>query len=553
MKRRRLINGLLLVCITLVALTINAQTSDKKNSFSWENLPDVKKTVFRDDTLTIINFGAIPDGIFLNTTCINNAIAECSKKGGGVVLVPQGIWLTGPVVLQNNVNLHIAKNAMLLFTGDFDQYKLIEGNYEGKPSFRNQSPISGTGLENIAITGKGIIDGNGDFWRSVNKEQLTEPEWKRKIISGGMVSEDGQKWYPTKKYLKGQQTPDAAQIVPGKTIKDYEDVKDFLRPNLLVLSQCKRILLEGVTFRNSPAWCLHPLMCEDLMLKGITVTNPDYAQNGDGIDVESCKNVLIDDCIFDVGDDAICIKSGRDKFGRERGMPSENMVIRNNIVYNGHGGFVVGSEMSGGARNIFVSDCSFIGTDKGIRFKTARGRGGIVENIFIKNILMKDIKSEAIYFDMYYFTKPPVSGEKVIIPEISEETPQFRKVQISNVVCNGAGKGIFIRGLPEMAVKNISITNSVLCADKGAELIETENITLRNVRLDTRETNPVVFIENSSFLIIDSLNYPKNADLLFSVNGERSNAITVIHTGLPAANKSLVLGNNVPAGAIKIN
>ncbi len=553
MRRKKLIKWLLLACITLVNLNVSAQDPNQTMDFSWENLPAAKKPVFKSDTISIVKFGAVADGIFLNTTSINNAIAECSKNGGGLVLVPQGLWLTGPIVLQNNINLHIAKNAILLFSGDFEQYKLVEGSYEGKPSFRNQSPISGTGLENIAITGQGIIDGNGDFWRSVNIGQLTESEWTRKIASGGLVSQDGKDWYPSAKFLKGQQTPNAAQVVPGKTAKDYKDVKDFLRPNLLVLTQCKKVFLEGVTFRNSPAWCLHPLMCEDLTLKNVTVKNPDYAQNGDGIDVESCKNVQIEDCVFDVGDDAICIKSGKDKFGRERGMPTENMVIRNNVVYKGHGGFVVGSEMSGGARNIFVSDCTFIGTDKGIRFKTSRGRGGIVENIFIKNILMKDIQNEAIYFDMYYFTKPPIAGEKVVIPEVSEETPRFRKVQISNVVCNGAEKGIFIRGLPEMAVKDISITNSVFNAKKGIELIEAENIALKNIRLVTKETNPVIAIENSNSLFLDSVEYCKNANLLFKVIGNRCSNINISHTNATNAKKCVELDTDVPNGAIKID
>ncbi|MDP3915184.1 MAG: glycoside hydrolase family 28 protein [Bacteroidota bacterium] len=553
MTQKKLIYGLLLIFIILATVNINAQIPDRTIGFSWENLPTAKTPVFKKDTVNIVKFGAISDGISLNTNSINNAVAECSKNGGGVVLVPQGLWLTGPVVLQNNVNLHIAKKALLLFTGDFEQYKLLEGSYEGKPSFRNQSPISGTNLENIAITGQGIIDGNGDFWRSVNKGQLTESEWKKKITSGGIVSEDGSRWFPSEKYMKGHLTPNAAQVVPGKTAKDYEEIKDFLRPNLLVLTQCKRVLLEGVTFQNSPAWCLHPLMCEDLTLMNVNVKNPEYAQNGDGIDVESCKNVLIDGCTFDVGDDAICIKSGKDKFGRERGIPSENMVIRNNMVYKGHGAFVVGSEMSGGARNIFVSDCTFMGTDKGIRFKTARGRGGIVENIFIKNILMKDIQSEAIYFDMYYFTKPPVPGEKVVVPEVSEETPQFQKIQISNVVCNGADKGIFIRGLPEMAVKNISITNSVISARIGVELIEAENITLKNIRLVTKETKPVIAIENSSSLTIDSLKYNKNTDLLFKVSGNRSGNIDVFNTNVSNTNKSLELGADVLVGAIRIN
>ncbi|WP_241739210.1 glycoside hydrolase family 28 protein [Pontibacter beigongshangensis] len=513
----------------------NLYGQSETQKFSWSNLPKVAAPAFKSDTFNIAQFGAKPDGLTLNTENINNAIKACSNKGGGVVLVPGGVWVTGPVVMQNNVNLHISRNAMLLFTNDFDQYALVKGSYEGKPSMRNQSPISGTNLQNIAITGKGIIDGNGDSWRMVTRDALTEREWKAKIASGGLVSEDGRTWFPSEKTrrgqsMRGQSLADPGAIVPGKTEKNYDDVKDYLRPTLLNLTSCKKVLLEGVTFQNSPAWGLHLLMSENITLRNVFVKNPDYAQNGDGVDVESCKNVLMEGCTFDVGDDGICIKSGKDKPGRDRGMPTENVVIRNCVVYKGHGGFVVGSEMSGGARNIFVTDCSFVGTDKGLRFKTARGRGGVVEDIYMRNIYMKDIVDEAIYFDMYYFTKPPAPGEKVETPAVTEETPQFRNIEISNVVCNGARKGIFIRGLPEMSVKNISITNAVLKSTMGAEVIEAENITIKKVSLHTSETNPVVYVENSRTVLVDDLTYNKKTNLLIKVNGNRSKNIKVSNT-----------------------
>jgi len=289
---------------------------------------------------------------------------------------------------------------LLQFTDDFNQYKLVEGNWEGQPAWRNQSPISGSDLENIAITGSGIIDGNGGAWRMVKRDKLTESQWKKLVASGGLVSEDGKMWYPSEKTLKGSKTKNAGVVAAGQSTADLQSIKDFLRPNLLVLTNCKKILLEGVTFQNSPAWNLHPLLCEDLTLRNLQVKNPWFAQNGDGVDIESCKNVLIEGSTFDVGDDGICIKSGRDEAGRKRGKPTENVIIRNNVVYHAHGGFVVGSEMSGGAKNIWVYDCSFIGTDIGIRFKTTRGRGGVVENIYINNINMIDIPGEAILFDM---------------------------------------------------------------------------------------------------------------------------------------------------------
>jgi len=448
--------------------------------------PVVKQPGFKKDSFFITKYGAKSDGITLNTNMINSAISECSKKGGGIVVIPSGLWLTGPVELKSNVNLHLQKNALLQFTDDLNQYKLVAGNWEGLPQMRNQSPLGATGATNIAITGFGIIDGNGDSWRMVKKDKLTETQWKKLVASGGVLSEDKKTWYPTEKSVKGSALKNPGEITPDKTPEFYESVKDFLRPNLLVFTNCKKVLLEGVTFQNSPAWCLHPLMCEDLTVRNVYVKNPWYAQNGDGIDVESCKNVLIENSVFDVGDDGICIKSGRDEAGRKRGMPTENLIARNCTVYHAHGGFVIGSEMSGGARNLFVENCTFIGTDIGLRFKTTRGRGGIVENIFINNIAMKDIVGEAILFDMYYAAQDPIplAGEKREPPKVetlpvSDATPQFQNFHIKNVVCNGAEKGIFVRGLPEMNVKNIVMEDMVIQANKGLDMTEGSDITLK--------------------------------------------------------------------------
>jgi polygalacturonase len=502
----RLKNLLWLVAAMAYGQYAYSQTNSKAK-YSWDNLPQVASPKFKQDTLNIIKFGAVADGITLNTKSINEAIVQSSKKGGGVVLVPAGLWLTGPIVMQSNVNLSVSKNATLLFTTDFDQYPLVKGNFEGVPSMRNQSPISGNNLVNVAITGSGIIDGDGDAWRRVHKDQLSEPEWNKKVKSGGLVADGGRTWYPSVKTLKGQQTPNPGAIVPGKTAKDYEDVKDFLRPNLVVFTQCKNVLLEGVTFQNSAAWALHPLMCENLTIRDVYVKNPDYAHNGDGLDIESCKNVLVEGSVFDVGDDGICIKSGKDKAGRERGMPTENVIIRNNVVYKGHGGVVIGSEMSGGAKNIFVSDCTFLGTDKGIRFKTTRGRGGVVENVHIRNIAMRNIVHEAIFFDKYYFVKSPAHGEKVVVPAVTEETPEFKDVYFDNIVCNGAEKGIFIRGLPEMKVKNIHMSNMILKSRLGSEIIDADSIYLTNVKLivDKPNNNQNITVKDSQDVYVNAV------------------------------------------------
>ncbi len=509
-------------------------------------LPSVIAPTFKKDTLNIAQLGAVPDGQTLNSKYINNAIKELNKKGGGVVLIPPGLWLTGPILLKSNINLHLEAGATLFFTKDFDQYPLVKGNWEGVPQMRNQSPISASNESNIAITGKGIIDGNGDAWRMVKKDKLNETQWKKLVSSGGVLSDDQKTWYPSEKSKKGAGLQNPGLILPGKDDAFYNSIKDFLRPNLVLLASCKYVLLEGVTFQNSPAWCLHPLMSEQLTVRNISVRNPWYAQNGDGIDVESCKNVLIENSVFDVGDDGLCMKSGRDEEGRKRGMPTENLMIRNCTVYAAHGGFVIGSEMSGGVRNIYVSNCTFIGTDVGLRFKTARGRGGVVENIFVDHIYMKDIVGEAILFDMYYMAKDPVplSGEKRELPRVEFKpvdagTPVFRNFHISHVYCNGAAKAIFVRGLPEMHVKDIELRDMVLKADKGFDIQEASGISFTNIRVLSAATYPVIDVIQSDKLVFDHIGYQEGSQLLFRISGERSSDISIKNTDVSKAKEKI--------------
>ena len=520
----------LLLSMAMFALAMPAVRAQQTIKYSWNNLPKAQTPVFKKDTFNILKYGAVADGLTLNTKAINEAITACSAKGGGVVLIPQGLWLTGPIVMKSNVNLHVSRAALVQFTADKSKYALVEGNFEGHPSVRNESPISGTNLQNIAITGDGIFDGHGEVWRAIAKERLTDLEWKQLVASGGVVSTDGKNWYPSESYIKGNTSKDATYIKPGKTLADYADMKDFFRPNMLVLNNCKKVLLQGATFQNSPAWCLHTLLCEDLTLRDVHVRNPWNASNGDGIDVESCRNILIEGSTFDAGDDGICIKSGRDEDGRKRGKPTENAVIRNNVVYRAHGGFVIGSEMSGGARNLFVTDCTFIGTDVGLRFKTVRGRGGIVENIFIKNIAMRDIVGNAVLFDMYYMTKAVPLGQKAEIPAVNEGTPQFRNFWVSNVSCDGAGGAILVRGLPELAIKDIHLENMTIKADKGVEIVDGNNITLKNIKLEIKDTKRLLYVENSGNVVLDGIKSLQPTDLFLSFNGDRMGKVELLHS-----------------------
>ena len=247
------------------------------------------------------------------------------------------------------------------------------------------------------------MDGNGDTWRPVKKGKMTANQWKKLVDSGGVLDESGRIWYPSEGSIKGAMACKNFNVPEGiNTDEEWNSIRDWLRPVLLSFIKCKKVLLEGVTFKNSPSWCLHPLSCEDITINNISVSNPWYSQNGDALDLESCNRALIQNSSFDAGDDGICIKSGKDEDGRRRGEPCQNVIIRNNVVLHGHGGFVVGSEMSGGVKNIYVDNCTFLGTDVGLRFKSTRGRGGVVENIHINNINMINIPNEGLIFDLFY-------------------------------------------------------------------------------------------------------------------------------------------------------
>jgi DNA sulfur modification protein DndE len=452
-------------------------------------LPLVSTPVFKKDTFNIISYGAVSSSNTLNTGAIQQAIDMAAKQGGGMVLVPSGFWLTGPIKLLSNVNLHISSGAVLQFSNKPKDYPLIRTNWEGVDAIRAQSPISAKGQRNIAITGSGIIDGAGEAWRPVKKGKLTAGEWDKLIHSGGVLDSKKETWYPTEGALKASTMDRPGVIAAGFTEANTEEIKEFLRPNMISLRECEQVLLEGVTFQNSPAWNIHPLLCKHLTVENIHVKNPWFAQNGDGIDIESCEFVSVRNSKFDVGDDGICLKSGKDAEGRKRARPSAHILIENCIVFHGHGGVVVGSEMSGGVHDIFVNNCQFLDTDVGLRFKTMRGRGGVVENIFIQEISMKNIAGEAIIFDMYYQGKDPVStfgngGEtpKIELVPVNEGTPQFKNIFIDHVVAKGAETGLLIRGLPEMPIHHIELNHIDIESNQGYRVIEAKDITLKQAK-----------------------------------------------------------------------
>ncbi|MFT2011384.1 glycoside hydrolase family 28 protein [Pontibacter sp. 13R65] len=491
------------------------------------NMPRVKETSFPNNSAKITDFGAVGDGLTKNTKAFEQAIEAVAAKGGGTVIIPRGMWLTGPIVLKSNINLHAEAGALVLFSKDFDDYPLVKVSFEGLNTVRCQSPISGVNLENIAITGSGTFDGNGEAWRPVKKVKMTDGQWNALVKSGGVLSDDKRIWFPNQKVKTGYTSTTNFNVPDYKDIQQFEPIKDFLRPVLLSLVSCKTVLLDGPTFQNSPAWNLHPNMCEDIILRNLNVRNPWFSQNGDGLDLESCKNALVYNNTFDVGDDAICFKSGKDKDGRDRGMPTENVIVKNNVVYHGHGGFVVGSEMSGGVKNVHVSNCTFMGTDIGLRFKSTRGRGGLVENIYISNIDMINIPTQAISFNLFYGGKSPVmdeaekgSGEvkaAALVP-VTEETPSFKDIYMKNIRVSGANQALALQGLPEMNLKNVHLEDAILKAKKGITAVDADGITLKNVQVIT-ETGPAITIFNTKNMSVTGLTYNETQEPVVKVLG----------------------------------
>jgi polygalacturonase len=554
-----------LLCIALTTVMIsysnNSAAQKSEPNETYKNIEfkmaKVKEPSIPNNTVSIKDFGATNGGYVLNTKAFADAIDAVSKKGGGKVIIPPGIWLTGPILLKSNLELHAQTGALIKFSTDKSLYPIIETSFEGLNTWRCTSPIYGKNLENIAFTGNGVWDGSGEVWRQVKKNKLTEEQWKKFVASGGVLNEKKDNWYPSEQYLKGSRGADQNVRFDLKTKEEFEAIHDFLRPVLVSIQNSKRVLFDGPVFQNSPAWCIHPLMIEDLIVRNITVRNPWFSQNGDGLDVESCKNVIVENSSFDVGDDAICIKSGKDKDGRDRGVACENIIVKNNIVYHGHGGVTVGSEMSGGVKNLHVSNCTFIGTDVGLRFKSTRGRGGIVENIFISDIFMIDIPSQAISFDLYYGGKSIAEtlaegGNTVstkIVP-VNEETPQFKNISIKNITISGAQQAVFLQGLPEMNLENIEISNLTAKAEKGFSIIDANGIKISNAKLDIK--NSTVFeIYNSKNLSLKNVEFNSESPKAVTINGEACGNIELVSAANFDYSKKTTLGETVPKTAVK--
>ena len=414
-----------------------------------------------DNSLSLTAFGAVPDGVTDNTEAFAKAVAALAKQGGGHLVVPAGIWLTGPITLKDRIDLHLERNALILLTPDRAAH-LKDG--KAVPG------INASKRTDISITGEGIIDGNGEWWRGVKRTKVSDTEWSAYRRMGGTVTPKGDLWYPF----------DLNHY--GNIAGSYE-AQEKMRTHLVRFTDCERVLVQGVTLQNSPKFHFVPQRCRDITIDGITVRCPWNAQNGDGIDISQCKNVLIVNNFVDVGDDGICMKGGAGAEGLKNG-PCENILIADNAVFHAHGGFVIGSEFSGGMYNIVVRNNTFAGTDTGLRFKSAPERGGKTGNIWISDIYMSDIQGEAVVFETAYADRP-VGHDDAVAPETQAFLPDFGDIYIARVTCRDCRIGVKASGTLRM-IHDVTLEDCLFFYTEEASRIDDPGmLQLKNTRFVT--------------------------------------------------------------------
>lgn len=468
------------IIISLLALlAVTAVQANNDYAKYYQNLPvqmpQPTLPTIPDNQVSILDCGGKGDGLTLNTEAFAKAISQLNKQGGGHLNVPAGIYLTGLISLKDNIDLHLEKNAIIVFSEDKNDLIKLDKT-TGSKELRAATAITASKRKNISITGEGTIDGNGEWWRAVKRSKVSDVEWKQFQEMGGSVSAKGDLWYPFN--LKHQ--PNVAS-----TMEEQEKYRN----HMIRFTDCQNVLVQGVTLLNSPRFHIIPTRCQNVIIDGITVKCPWNAQNGDAIDISSCKDVLIVNNVIDAGDDGICMKGGAGKKAAPDG-PCENILIENNTVYHAHGGFVIGSEFSNGMKNIVVRKNRFSGTDTGLRFKSGIGRGGKMENIYVSDIVMIDIKDEAIIFECTYADKKYSVKEdngKVTVPQNAECVPEWSDIHISNVVCRGCETAVSAHGLPGYScLKGITIDNSTFFYNKKDKDIEAgADVKLTNCKFAT--------------------------------------------------------------------
>jgi polygalacturonase len=498
------------------------------------SMPQIRVPEIPANSVNIVDFGAVSDGQTMNTRAIDDAIKACAKKGGGTVVIPAGVWLTGPIGLDNNIELRAETGALVIFSPRFEEYPMPARGA------RVTSPIHGQGLTNIAITGKGTFNGNGQHWRPIKKDKLTDRQWKELLASGGAVTADGKMWWPSKEAMNGEEYLRNLRKVNKKpSPEEVAGAREFLRPTMVDFSNCTNVLIDGPTFTNTPGWVLHPTDCENLIIRNTNVVNNWWGQNTDAADISGCRNVLFYRNVLDVGDDGICMKSGANP---KREFALENVVIADCIVYHAHGGFVIGSNTDGGMHNISVKNCTFIGTDIGLRFKSASDRGGKVEDIYVDGIRMKDITTSAILFDMFYDGNGDNDPSKV-------KTPYFRRFDIKNIVCDGAKDALFVRGLADAPIQDVTLTNITITSDEALKMEDAERFTMKSVSLNFK-SGPVLTVKNAKDVQLDQVNTSSKAELFVRASGSRTEGIHVSKADAAKAKRDVELSADVKPGSV---
>lgn len=428
---------LLFLALLFAVLFSSCNTSESSTATGWDRVPLILKQIvspeFPAQDFDIIAYGAAGDGQTDCTEAFRKAIDACNAAGGGRVVVPAGTFLTGAIHLKSNVNLHVSKNAVILFSQDPKQYlPVVLTRFEGVECLNYSPFIYAYEQENIAITGSGTLDGQAgeDNWWA----------WKGRKDYGW---EDGEP--------NGKDDTERLYQMPEDGVPVNERIfgeGSYLRPNFIQPYKCKNILIDSITIKRSPMWVIHPVLCENVTVQNVSVIS--HGPNNDGCNPESSRNVLIKNCYFDTGDDCIAIKSGRNSDGRRVNVPSENIIIRGCTMKDGHGGVVIGSEMSGNVRNVFAEDCVMDSPhlDRALRIKTNSLRGGVVEHIYFRNVTVGEVSDAVITVNFNY-------GEG----DVGQHTPVVRDIYVSNVTSRKSKYAISLAGYERSPVTNLNLDN----------------------------------------------------------------------------------------------
>lgn len=434
-------------------------------------LENTKEPVFKQDTLNVLNFGAVADGKTFNSKAIREAIVQCNKNGGGVVLVPKGKYVTGPIHLESNVNLHLAEGAEILFsTNPEDYYPLVHTSFEGI-ELMNYSPlVYAYQKNNIAITGKGILNGQANetnWW-----------PWKGSTSEGHYYG-----------FKEGQPSQKDSLNLPVLMEMGQNDVPleqrkfgkgHYLRPNFLEPFECTNVLIKDVKIINAPFWIIHPIKSTNVIVDGVTVES--HGPNNDGCDPEYSKNVIIKNCTFNTGDDCIAIKAGRDAEGRKVGIKSENIVVKNCKMLDGHGGVVIGSEMSAGVSNVYVENCEMDSPnlDRAIRIKSNSRRGGVVNGVYVRNVTVGQVKEAVLKINMHYAIYGDQTGNFI---------PQVKNVLLENITVKNGGKyAILANGHEKAPIENIVFKNvKIEKVDEAFSLKNVSSINITNTYINNKK------------------------------------------------------------------